>query len=193
MSIALDQGTRPIPGTEHYYANANASVFNKNGQLIKPYLRGNHNLYVRVKRPGRKGASEMALRRVIAETFVSNPNNYEYVEHINGNRLDCRASNLRWSQTPPKYSDLPTAPVAPTNYTPTAVGAFDEPVPCFPEAAGTQDAASAITTAEAAFIDLLINVLDTTPEGRKRLNSNIPHFLRIYEILTGEPYEFLRS
>ena len=34
--------------------------------------------------------------RLIAEAFVPNPNNYEYVHHINNNRLDNRLENLRW-------------------------------------------------------------------------------------------------
>lgn len=34
--------------------------------------------------------------RLIAEAFISNPNNYEYVHHINNNRLDNRLENLKW-------------------------------------------------------------------------------------------------
>ena len=34
--------------------------------------------------------------RLIAEAFIPNPNNYEYVHHINNNRLDNRIENLKW-------------------------------------------------------------------------------------------------
>ena len=34
--------------------------------------------------------------RLIAEAFIPNPNNYEYVHHINNNRLDNRLENLKW-------------------------------------------------------------------------------------------------
>lgn len=34
--------------------------------------------------------------RLIAEAFIDNPNNYEYVHHINHNRLDNRIENLQW-------------------------------------------------------------------------------------------------
>jgi len=34
--------------------------------------------------------------RIVAELFVPNPNNYEFVTHINGNRKDNSASNLKW-------------------------------------------------------------------------------------------------
>ena len=34
--------------------------------------------------------------RLLAEHFIENLNNYEYVHHINNNRLDNRLSNLQW-------------------------------------------------------------------------------------------------
>ena len=40
------------------------------------------------------------LDKLIAETWVKNPNNYKYVIHIDGNKLNNNASNLRWSATP---------------------------------------------------------------------------------------------
>lgn len=36
------------------------------------------------------------LARLIATAFIPNPNNYETVDHINGDRTDNRISNLEW-------------------------------------------------------------------------------------------------
>lgn len=36
------------------------------------------------------------LHRLVATAFIENTNNYEFVNHINSKRTDCRAENLEW-------------------------------------------------------------------------------------------------
>lgn len=39
------------------------------------------------------------VHELVAETFVPNPNNYQYVKHKDGNKLNNHAVNLMWVAT----------------------------------------------------------------------------------------------
>lgn len=43
----------------------------------------------------------MYLHELVAKD-IPNPNNYLYIEHINGSLLDNRRENLRWTDVKPK-------------------------------------------------------------------------------------------
>lgn len=43
-----------------------------------------------------KTRKDISVHRVVALTFIENPNNYEQVNHINGNKEDNRVVNLEW-------------------------------------------------------------------------------------------------
>ena len=72
-----------------YFCDMSGNVYNKNRQL-KPFRNGN--VYYRVSLNKKK----YSVHRIVALTFIENPDNKPYVDHINRNPIDNRAENLRW-------------------------------------------------------------------------------------------------
>ena len=48
-----------------------------------------------------KSKKNFYVHELVAKTFVPNPHNLPYIEHIDGNRLNNQASNLRWTAIMP--------------------------------------------------------------------------------------------
>ena len=69
-----------------------------NGHIVKEHIENNG--YVRLnlleKVNGRTVIHRYYKHRLIAKQFIENPNDYDYVDHINRNKLDYRVENLRW-------------------------------------------------------------------------------------------------
>jgi len=82
---------KEIPRFEgKYFCDISGNIYNKHKQLKS--FRGNGG-YDRINLNRKK----YSVHRLVAETFLENPDNKPYVDHINRNPKDNRLENLRWA------------------------------------------------------------------------------------------------
>jgi len=68
-----------------------------NGRLItEPYGTG------QVTLPGIHTPRSVNLAKLVASYFVPNPEGWEYVKHVDGDKTNCRADNLEWVPQRPR-------------------------------------------------------------------------------------------
>lgn len=73
------------------------NIKNNKGVLLAIGKRKTNSGYIQVRLYNNKKYYYRYLHRLIATAFLPNPNNYRTVNHINGNKLDNRISNLEWA------------------------------------------------------------------------------------------------
>jgi hypothetical protein len=76
--------------------NVKSLNFNKTKKekLLKPII---CNKYPSVCLWNQDGKSLKTIHRLVAESFIANPNHYLTVDHINRNKMDNRVENLQWA------------------------------------------------------------------------------------------------
>ena len=85
---------RKIEGFENYSVSTYGQIRNdKTGKIRKPqtYTKGYYSIRLKGK--------NMLIHRIVAKTFVDNPERKPVVDHVNGDRKDNRVENLRWVTT----------------------------------------------------------------------------------------------
>lgn len=87
---------RDIPGFEGAYAATEDGRIwsHKTQSFFSPWNNGSDYLYVTLQTPG--GQKNFRVHRLIAMTFIPNPENKPEVDHINEDKQDNRVENLRW-------------------------------------------------------------------------------------------------
>lgn len=96
--IAQETGYLPIRGTDkRYWVNKKGGVISiySNIRELAQIDKGNGYLSVNLGTKNRN----ILVHRLVAETFIENPDNKPQVDHINRNRKDNRVENLRWVST----------------------------------------------------------------------------------------------
>ena len=77
----------------NYRITKDGNVFNGN-RMLKPFINKDGYMCVKLSKNGK--AKNFFLHRLIAESFIPNPENKPYIDHINCIRTDNRLGNLRW-------------------------------------------------------------------------------------------------
>lgn len=86
-----------IKGFENYLIDENGTIINKNTSCIKIGTSNNIGkgyLYVDLYKNGKR--KRFYIHRLVAETFIPNPENKPYINHIDGNPKNNNVGNLEW-------------------------------------------------------------------------------------------------
>jgi hypothetical protein len=76
-----------------YFIDFNGNIFGKNG-FLKAHLDGNGYLFVVLYHNKKRNTKK--VHRLVAQTFLNNPNNFPAVDHIDRNKSSNNVNNLRW-------------------------------------------------------------------------------------------------
>jgi len=85
----------PIKGLSSYSINQEGQVYSHlTNRILKPYLGANGYFVFDLSSPNKRMHYQ---HRLMAETFIPNPEFKSDVNHINGNKQDNRLENLEWA------------------------------------------------------------------------------------------------
>lgn len=89
-------GFQDIPGfSKRYMVDPHGRLYGKGRKTLMSAKKHNGYLYLSLKNDEDKKIYT-SIHRMVALTFIPNPNNYPMVNHKNGNRSDNRVENLEW-------------------------------------------------------------------------------------------------
>ena len=84
----------PIKDFENYEISSWGRIRNKKGQILSPYK--NHKGYLKIGLMKDGKDHKKRIHRLVAETFIANPENLPEVNHKDGNKENNSFTNLEW-------------------------------------------------------------------------------------------------
>lgn len=86
---------KQIKDYPNYSINENGVLKSSHvSKLLKPRAAGRGYLCYQLR--NEHGTKNLYIHRLVAQTFIPNPNNLPQVDHIDGNKHNNNVSNLRW-------------------------------------------------------------------------------------------------
>ena len=92
LLFRMSDGFVVIPTYPNYMINRDGVVKNNKGE-IKTW---HGDRYLQCSMYNDKKMHTESQHRLLAQTFIPNPNNYPHVDHLNGNTKDNHLENLEW-------------------------------------------------------------------------------------------------
>ena len=86
---------KPIIGFENEYKISNYGLRHYKERVLKPEVTTDGHYRVVLSNAGYK--KRYFVHRLVALTFIPNPNNYPVINHIDGNPANNKVSNLEWT------------------------------------------------------------------------------------------------
>lgn len=92
-----------IKGIDYFYEiNKLGQIRNKKGKILKPAINSGGYEVVTLRKNNKR--KQFYIHRLVAETFIPNPNHYKEINHKNENKTDNRVNNLEWCNR--KYNSI---------------------------------------------------------------------------------------
>lgn len=88
---------KPIPEYDNYEISDMGRVRNRRGQILQPQ-KNNRSGHLQIVLWKDARAKCFYLRRLVAQVFIPNPDNFEYVGSIDNKKDNCKVNNLFWSK-----------------------------------------------------------------------------------------------